>query len=283
MKQNKVTNFLKKAEEFGKKNSASFLCGTGIVGVLATGWTAYIAGMRSKEIVDRYRTEIDPIYDEALEKTENEEERALYVKKEKNELRKFYAKELAPIVAPPIIMGAATIACIGGSHSISSRRIAALSAAYSISETAVKELNGKMQEVLGEKKTKAIKDAITKDHLDKHPVPSDDQIVFTGNGDVLCYDSYTGRYFYSNAQKIQQAINKVSHYLILDMYVSLNEFYDSIGLHQVPMGNDLGWNVDDCINAQVPITLTAILTDTQVPCLCIDYDISLRADFRNLH
>lgn len=68
-----------------------------------------------------------------------------------------------------------------------------------------------------------------------------------------------------------------------DMYVSLNDFYELIGIPEIPMGNDLGWNVDDCIRGQVPITLTALLTEEQTPCLCVEYDAKLRADYRNLH
>ena len=92
--------------------------------------------------------------------------------------------------------------------------------------------------------------------------------------------------FYSTAEKIKQAIVKCSSDVQQDMWVSLNEFYDEINspqLEHIPMGDDLGWNVEDTCRGQLPITLTALLTDDGKPCLCIDYDISIRDDFRNLH
>lgn len=70
------------------------------------------------------------------------------------------------------------------------------------------------------------------------------------------------------------------------MYISLNDFYEAIDssqLPKIPMGEDLGWNINDTINGKLPITLSALLTDDNKPCLCIDYDISVRDDFRNLH
>lgn len=277
MKRNKVTEFLKKAEIFTKKNSPVILTGLAIVGVISTAYAAYKAGPRADKILEAYRKDIRDCHP-------NDKEARMAVVGET-------VKKMIPVVAPPIIMGGTTIACIIGSHSVSSRRIAALSAAYSLSETTVKNLNSKMEDMLGEKKARAIKDSIMKDKLkadsekDKK-ILSDGQLVIPNDGTVLCKDLYSGRLFYSNAEKIKQAIAKCSYEIISDMYISLNDFYEAIDspqLPKIPMGEDLGWNIDDTINGKLPITLAALLTDDNKPCLCIDYDISVRDDFRNLH
>lgn len=277
MKRNKVTEFLEKAEIFTKKNSPVILTGLAIVGVISTAYAAYKAGPRADKILEAYRKDIRDCHP-------NDKEARMAVVGET-------VKKMVPVVAPPIIMGGTTIACIVGSHSVSSRRIAALSAAYSLSETTVKNLNSKMEDMLGEKKARAIKDSIMKDKLkadsekDKK-ILSDGQLVIPNDGTVLCKDLYSGRLFYSNAEKIKQAIAKCSYEIISDMYISLNDFYEAIDspqLPRIPMGEDLGWNIDDTINGKLPITLAALLTDDNKPCLCIDYDISVRDDFRNLH
>lgn len=277
MKRNKVTEFLEKAEIFTKKNSPVILTGLAIVGVISTAYAAYKAGPRADKILEAYRKDIRDCHP-------NDKEARIAVVGET-------VKKMVPVVAPPIIMGGTTIACIVGSHSVSSRRIAALSAAYSLSETTVKNLNSKMEDMLGEKKARAIKDSIMKDKLkadsekDKK-ILSDGQLVIPNDGTVLCKDLYSGRLFYSNAEKIKQAIAKCSYEIISDMYISLNDFYEAIDspqLPRIPMGEDLGWNIDDTINGKLPITLAALLTDDNKPCLCIDYDISVRDDFRNLH
>lgn len=277
MKSNKLMEFLEQAEVFTKKNSPAILTGLAIVGVLSTAYSAYKAGSRAEKIMEEHRKDLK------------------YCSKNDKEARRVVTcetiKKMAPVVTPTVIMGGTTIACIVGSHSVSSRRIAALSAAYSISESTVKNLNSKMEEMLGEKKARAVKDAIMKDKLkaDKEndqKVISENSFVMTGDGTVLCKDMYSGRYFYSSAEKIGQAIAKCSYDIVSDMYISLNEFYEAIGspqLTRIPLGEDLGWNLDDVHNGKLPITFTALLTDDMKPCLCIDYDISVRDDFRNLH
>lgn len=269
MNTTKITEFIDKTIDLTKKNSPALLTGSAVVGLLATTISAFKMSPKVHEIWWDHKMTIQHIKEDD--------------KKAKREEVLVTAKELLPVVAPTVVMGTATTACIIGSNGISSRRIAALSTAYAISERAVKDLNDKMTETLGEKKTQAIKDAIVKDKLDKNPPPADtNQIIMTGDGDVMCMDVYSGRYFRSNAQKIGQAINELSYQIQNDMYVCLNEFYEKLNIPEIPMGDDLGWNLDDTIKGQLPITITAGLTPTQEPCLCVDYSAGLRSDFRHL-
>lgn len=124
-----------------------------------------------------------------------------------------------------------------------------------------------------------------KDKVGTAPDPKDEkgQIIITSGGDNLCKDLYSGRFFRSNAQKIGQAINELTYDIQSDMYVSLNDFYDKLELPRIPLGDDLGWNIDDLVNRRLPICYTAILTDDGTPCLCVEYDANLRSDFRKLH
>lgn len=277
MKDNKIMEFLEKAEIFTKKNSPVILTGLAVAGVISTAYSAFKAGPRADKILDEYRKDMRDCHPK-----DKEAKRAVVGET---------VKKMVPVVAPTVIMGGSTIACVVGSHSISSRRIAVLSAAYSLSESTVKNLNSKMEEILGEKKTRAIKDSIMKDKL--RETEKNDQkllgggnVIVPDNGYVLCKDLHSGRPFYSTAEKIKQAIVKCSFDVQQDMWVSLNEFYDEIGspqLEHIPLGDDLGWNVEDTIRGQLPITLTAILTDDGKPCLCVDADVRIRSDYRNLH
>lgn len=277
MKGSKFIEFLGKAEDYTRKKSPTILAGLAIAGVISTAYAAFKAGCRADEILKIYREDMRDC------RPGDKEAKKAVVKET--------ARRLVPVMAPVVISGGMTVACIAGSHSASSRRIAALSAAYSLSESTVKNLNSKMEEMLGEKKARAIKDSIMKDKLkanaeEDRKVLSGDQFILAGNGQVLCKDLYSGRFFYSNAEKIKQAIAKCSYDLISEMYISLNDLYEAIDspqLPRIPMGEDLGWNVDDTCNGQLPITLTALLTEDGKPCLCMDYDISVRDDFRNLH
>lgn len=270
MKPNKFTELLTKAEGFTKKNSPAILSGLAIVGVFTTAVSAYKAGPIAKKIQKQKEEDMKIVAPD-----DKAGKRAVAIE---------YVKEMTPVMLPTVISSAATVSCIVGSHTISNKRIAVLSAAYTLSENAVKDLNNKMNEMLGEKKTRTIKDAIVKDKLQKNPPPEDHtHIIMTTDGDVLCKDEYTGRYFHSNPEKINQAINAISSDCMQDNYVSLNDFYEMINLPKIPMGDDLGWNVDDCIRGKLPIYISAQLTEENRPCLCVEYDISIRHDFRNLH
>lgn len=257
---NKIKEKANKLIELTKQHSPELLTGTAVVGLIGTAIMAYRCSPKAHEIIAKKKEEMYLIQ--------------LDDKKAKRELVLETTKELTPVLLPPIILGSATTACIIGSNRISSKRIAVISTAYAISEKAVKELNLKMNDVLGEKKAKTIKDAIAKDKLDQNPPPKDEsQILLTGNGDVLCMDSFSGRYFRSNAEKIGQAINEISALARDEMYVTLNDFYYAIHLPQLKMGDDLGWLADDEIKGSIPITISAQLTEDRQPCLCIDYEI----------
>lgn len=186
-------------------------------------------------------------------------------------------KEVSKEIAPVVIMGGITIASIIFSHHITKKRILALTAAYNLAEGSLKELNDKMQEVLGVQKARDIKDKIMADKIKENPAPVEgsSEIMETGEGSTLCFDSWSGRYFKSSANAIERAINRISAEAMREMYVSLNEFYDLLHIRNAECGSGVGWRAEDAIGGQIPITISAQLTDDQRPCLCIDYNNSL--------
>lgn len=261
----KVTDILQWVKKTAERNGPALLTGTTVVGIFATGIASYRAGLKADEILERYSQKVKGI--------------PPYEKEERRRLTNNLAKELAPIVLPPFLLGITTAACAIGSNSISNKKIAVLSAAYSLSEEAVKNLNGKMTELVGTKKTQAIKESITKDKFEKDSrTPAENAVILTGKGDVLCKDLYSGRYFRSTAERLGQAINEISARVMGEIYVPLNDLYELIGLPSIPLGDDLGWNVEDLSGGRLPISFTALLTEDNNPCLCLDYDIRVRCD-----
>jgi hypothetical protein len=265
-KGSKISNLLTTAEQFTSKNSPAILTGLAIVGLVGTAVAAWKAAPKAERIIKAKKADMADVHPGD--------------KETKRAVMKEAVKELAPVVAPVVVMGGATAACILGSNKVSSKRIAVLSAAYSISEKAVTDLNEKMQATLGDKKTQVIKEAVAKDRLKDVSVPKEEEIIITGNGKVKCCDLYNGRYFYSNAQKVGQAINELSANCASEMEVTLNEFYDLLEIPRKPIGDDLGWTVDDLNKGILPITYTAILNEEGEPCLAIDYDARMVRDFR---
>ena len=154
-----------KLQEIGKgvveklqKDSPTILTGSALLGLVATVVAMYKASPIIHDILDEKRKKMEYLTrEEKLDKLA------------KRNLAGETAKELAPVIAPPVILGSVTAGCIVGSHSIHTKRMAVLSAVYSLSEKSLSSLNSKMNEMLGEKKTKTIRDAVVKDRLEKGP------------------------------------------------------------------------------------------------------------------
>lgn len=268
MKLNNLVSQLEKVELFARKKSPTILAGLALIGLVTTGITAYKAGLKADEILKKKKKDMEDT------RIDDKEARRAVVKET--------VKEVAPIVAPPIIMGIVSGACIIGSLSVSNRRIAALTAAYTMSESAVRNLTTKAEELIGDKKVTNIRDAVAQEKLNKMPQVSESNVILTGYGNTLCKDDYTGRLFRSNPQKVEQAILQLSSKVSSEMYCSLNEFYYLLGIDDVPLGRDIGWNVDDLMRGRLPIYVSALLTDSGEPCLCIEYTIKMRRDYTSL-
>ena len=84
---------------------------------------------------------------------------------------------------------------------------------------------------------------------------------------MLCYDCYTGRYFSASMEDVRRAVNDVNKRLISEDYAPLNEFYANLGLEEVKVGDDLGWNVDHMCDV---VFGTSMTTDGK-PSLAISF------------
>lgn len=177
---------------------------------------------------------------------------------------------------PTIMIGTSSIICLIGSYSANTRRNAALAAAYTISENALKEYQAKVIETIGEKKEQTIQDAVNKDRIEKNP-PNTKEVIITSYGDTLCYDHWSGRYFKSDVEKIRKAANIVSRRMLDEMYISLNDFYSEIGLTETPIGDELGWNVNR--DGLVEVKFSATLSDGDIPCIVLNYVNAPTYDF----
>lgn len=250
MKKSNVSKLIKDAQAFASKHSPEILTGIGIAGMVTTTILAVRETPKALMLIS----------DAAYEK----EDCDLTVAEKIKACWKCYV--------PAAVTGAASIACLVGASSVNLRRNAALATAYKLSETALTEYREKVIETVGEKKERLVRENIDKDHLEKNPVTNNNVIV-TGNGDTLCYDSLFGRYFNSDIDKIKRAINELNRELIMDNYVSLNDFYDRLDLDHIEIGDDLGWNVDDGL---IDVDFGSQLASNGRPCITLNYTIAPR-------
>lgn len=186
-------------------------------------------------------------------------------------------KAVTPVYLPSILMGTVSAACILGSYSIGTKRTAALATAYDISQRTLRTYQDKVIETIGERKEEKIRDEIAKDKIVKNP-PVQEEIIGTGDGNMLFLDAVTGRYFRSTVDTIRKAESLLNRRLYTEMYVSLNDFYDEINLPHCGIGDDVGWNVDN----ELDFYFSSQLTQNNEACHVLEYDICPRYDYRNL-
>lgn len=179
--------------------------------------------------------------------------------------------------APAAIGYCASAACIIGANSVNSKRNAVLAGAYKISEAALLEYRDKVTEVLGEEKEKEIRDSIAEDRVKK--TERKGEVIVAGKGDTLCYDMHSGRYFKSNMDEIKRKLNEINYKLMQDNILSVNDFYDQIGLDPINTGYDFGWLVDDGL---IQLYFTSILTEDGQPCLAVHFDNMPRMGYDRL-
>lgn len=180
---------------------------------------------------------------------------------------------------PAAITCATSAACLIGASSVHTKRNAALATAYKLSESALIEYRDKVVETIGEKKEQSVRDAIAKDHVEKNPV-TNNEVIITDRGYTLCYDELSGRYFYSDIEKIKKAANELNRQMLNDMYVSLNELYYELGLEGTKLGEQMGWNID---RGLIDLKFSATVSADDRPCIVLDYRIPPMYDYQNMH
>lgn len=270
MNKTKATNFFKGVQNTLAKYSPEILTGIGIAGMITTTIIAVKSTPKALSLMDKeLKRQNQELADEAERNGE-----AMFA-----ETAKLKPIDVLRVTwkcyIPTVTIGAASIACLIGASSVHSKRNAVLATAYKLSETAFSEYKEKVIETIGEKKEEVIRDKVHKERMEKDPV-SKNEVFITDSGETLCYDYNTGRYFKSDIEKIRRAINTLNKKMLLDGYVSLNEFYEEIGIARTSTGDRLGWNTDSDL---IDLNFSSQLTEDGKPCLVIDFKVAPKYNF----
>lgn len=251
-----LATIAKDIRKFASKRSPEILTGIGIAGMITTAILAVRATPKALELIE-----------------EQKEEESV------DELSSFEVVKVAwkPYI-PAMVTCVASTACLIGASSVNTKRNAALATAYKLSETALSEYRDKVVETIGEKKERIVRDKVAEERVKKNPV-SKNEVIITGNGKTLCFDPISGRYFMCSIETIKKAENTLNKQMLHDIsgYVSLNEFYDELGLDHTSVGNDLGWNTNQLID----IDFSSQLNDNGEPSVVLDYLVAPKCDYYN--
>ena len=253
MAKSNMTDIIKSVKATISKHSPEILTGIGIAGMVITTILAVKATPKAIKLIE---AEKRAKHVDALSPVDT-------------------VKTVWKCYIPAAMTGVSSIACLIGSNAINAKRNAALTTVYTLSEMARNEYKEKVIETIGEKKERTIKEKVDAERIKKDPV-SKKEVIITEKGTTLCYDHVFGRYFKSDIDIINRAMNKINREIVINMYASLNDFYAELGLSPVEMGYDLGWNIDD---GTIEIEPSSQLADDGTPCLVIDYSVSPKYNY----
>lgn len=244
-----MANVSTNIRQFVNKRSPEILTGIGIAGMITTTVLAVKATPKAMELIEERKNEV---WTDKLSPLE-------------------VVKVAWKPYVPAIVTGVTSTFCLIGASSVHLKRNAALATAYKLSETALTEYREKVIETIGEKKEQTVRDKVAEERVKKNPV-SKNEVIVTNTGKTLCFDPISARYFYSSIEKIKRAENELNKEMLhaFSGYVSLNDFYDEIGLDHTSVGDDLGWNTEKLID----INFSSQLNDNGEPSVVLDYAVA---------
>lgn len=252
----------KNAQRLAHENKTVLLTAVGVTGTVSTAVLTGRASFKAAEIISAEEWDL-------REKTDFNEEELDF----RSKLNLVWA-----LYIPPVGVGALTIAAIIMANRLDAQKAAGLAAAYGISERSFTEYRQKVQEKLGENKERAIRDEIAQERVDRDPV-STKQVIITGNGEVLCKDNISGRYFMASVEVIKKAENKINHEIIHHMYASLSQFYEEIGLAPTRHSDEIGWNTNNLLD----VVFSTTMSDDDRPCIVLDYTVGPTQNYTTLY
>ena len=223
-----IKNLFDKVINFTKEHNPEILVGLGVAGMMTSTVLAVKATPKALDIMEDKKADMGVTY----------------------LTRKEIAQATWKIYAPSIGVGLASAACIILGTSKSIKRNTALATVYALSESTLREYQTKAKEMFGEEKAAELDREVAKARVRKREVTTivetegSEYIHHTGNGDTLVYDSLSGRYFRSSMNSIESAVNSINKSLLNDYIMTLNEFYNELGVPTIGAGSLIGWKSD---------------------------------------
>ncbi len=239
---------LKLAKGIITANSPALLTAAAITGIVVTGITAAKGGFKARGILD--------------EAQEAKGEEPLTTQEKVSLTWLCYV--------PATLAGASSIASCFGVHLIHTKRHAALAGLYAVTTSKLDDYKDLAEEALTKKKAQAIQDRLLQKSADDSPFEIS-EVTILPEGSELCYDDFSGRWFTGSLHKIQQAEIATNQALLDDGSVTLNTFYDHLGLTPIPLGEDLGWASNWLKAGRIELMHASVVSSEGKPALAYSF------------
>lgn len=247
MKLSAITLKLGRTVLTAKKQSPHIFFGLGVIGVVGSAILACRATLKLSETLDEIENDIKEV------KELKEVGAAVQTKYPAEEWNKdavyVYVKgglKLAKLYAPAVVIGAASIACLTGSHIQLTRRNSALMAAYTALHSAYEEYRERVREQLGEDKERELYHGIKTEVVKEDGKNKEVKVI-----DPKAPSPYAKMFDeYSVNWKRDPELNRIflqcqqeyaNQLLRTRGHVFLNEIYDLLDVGRTRAGAVVGW------------------------------------------
>lgn len=155
---------------------------------------------------------------------------------------------------PAAAMEMLALVCFWAAHGIDIRRQAVLSGLCATAEQALQEYQRKVQQMLGEKQERDIRDNMAQDTVDKTPLPANTTYYLDGSTER--WFIFKDQRFRSTYLKIKDAQNLANQEMIQHMYISEAEVMWLLDPSRQYLKPDhdsgqVGWNVDNLMEFDI--------------------------------
>jgi hypothetical protein len=239
-----------------KKAQPAIMLGLGIAGVLTSTVLACRATLKATEILDAANEDLA-----AVKKAKETVDIEVYSDNDyKKDLAITYAKtafNFTKLYGPAVILGAASVYCLIGSHNIMKQRNIAVMAAYKAIEGSFKTYRGRVVEEFGIEKDRQFRtgvrmiEGVVPAYKDEDGVKHKEQKIEIETVDANDISQYA-RFFDESSKewekdpeynlfflKCQQ--NSANDRLKARGHLFLNEVYDMLGMQRSKAGAAVGW------------------------------------------
>lgn len=156
-------------------------------------------------------------------------------------------KVAAPVYIPTVLAGISTISCIIGANLLNKRQQATIASAYAMLNQTYQRYRKAAKTVYGEDADAKITAEMAKDVY-----VNGDGLIYDPSLDrisdkLLFFDSNSQRYFQATIPAVLNAMYHLNRNLVLRGEVSLNEFFEFLGIDKIDGGDEIGWSADELI------------------------------------
>lgn len=216
--------FWKIAGKFLSKHSTKILAGVAIVAEAAGLYFAAKEGPKAKELLDQLPDDAS-----AWDKV----------------------KTVTPVYLPAIGMFILSSGAIIGGCAVGEVRLAAMTNIAMLSQQALDRAEQKLLDVTKTEDTEKSSEAQVAhqqacQEVITGPADYSGDVEITKYGRDIFYDPLCHRKFTSSIKHIEEAVIKVNTEITggLDMWASVNEWYDALGIEHAKLGGLVGWHID---------------------------------------